>query len=162
MGQKSRIGAAGMGEPCRRALSAFRFSGRLRSGEARFYDKAGRCQHRRFELHESGVFRGDDRERVLENYRRIGKALEMPVSRMVLSQQTHTTHVRIVTEEDAGSGITRPLPYTDVDGLVTNVCDLPLVTFYADCVPLFFVDPGEESHRSFPFRLAGHCEQNGG
>lgn len=88
-----------------------------------------------------GFSRGDDRERVLENYRRIGMALEMPVSRMVLSQQTHTTHVRIVKEEDAGSGITRPLPYTDVDGLVTNVRDLPLVTFYADCVPLFFVDP---------------------
>ena len=31
--------------------------------------------------------------------------------------------------------------YTDVDGLVTNEPGLCLATFYADCVPLFFVDP---------------------
>ncbi|MBO5460255.1 MAG: peptidoglycan editing factor PgeF, partial [Ruminococcus sp.] len=33
------------------------------------------------------------------------------------------------------------LDYTDVDGLITNVPGICLVTFYADCVPLFFVDP---------------------
>ena len=31
--------------------------------------------------------------------------------------------------------------YTDVDGLITNVSGLTRVTFYADCVPLYFVDP---------------------
>ena len=88
-----------------------------------------------------GFSRGDERERVMENYRRMAAALDMPMERMVLSKQTHTTNVRVVTEADAGNGIVRPLPYTDVDGLVTNVENLPLVTFYADCVPLYFVDP---------------------
>ncbi len=85
--------------------------------------------------------RGDEKERVLVNYRRMARALELPEERMVLSCQTHTTNVRRVTEEDAGSGLRKPLPYTDVDGLITNVRNLPLVTFYADCVPLYFVDP---------------------
>ena len=31
--------------------------------------------------------------------------------------------------------------YTDVDGMITNVPGLVLATFYADCVPLFFIDP---------------------
>jgi len=31
-----------------------------------------------------------------------------------------------------------------VDGLITNVKDMSLVTFYADCVPLFFYDPVKE------------------
>lgn len=88
-----------------------------------------------------GFSRGDEKERVLENYRRMASALDMPMERMVLSRQTHTTNVRAVTEEDAGSGIVRPLRYTDVDGLITNVRNLPLVTFYADCIPLYFVDP---------------------
>ena len=35
----------------------------------------------------------------------------------------------------------RERDYTDVDGLITNVPDLTLATFYADCVPLYFVDP---------------------
>ena len=60
---------------------------------------------------------------------------------MVLSRQTHTANVRVVTEEDKGKGIVRERDYTDVDGLVTNVPGICLVTSYADCVPLYFVDP---------------------
>lgn len=88
-----------------------------------------------------GFGRGDDRERVLANYRRIAEALGLPLERMVLSKQTHTANVRTVTEEDAGCGIVKPILYDHVDGLITNVKNLPLVTFYADCVPLYFVDP---------------------
>ena len=34
-----------------------------------------------------------------------------------------------------------PKDYTDVDGLITNEPGIVLSTFYADCVPLYFVDP---------------------
>ena len=60
---------------------------------------------------------------------------------IVTSDQTHTTNVHVVTETDRGNGITKPRPYTDVDGMITNVPGLVLATFYADCVPLFFIDP---------------------
>mgnify|MGYP005782729799 FL=1 len=85
--------------------------------------------------------RGDRKEAVAENFRRIGEALGVRCEDMVLSRQTHTTNVRIVTDADRGMGITRERDYTDVDGLVTNVPGICLVTSYADCVPLFFVDP---------------------
>lgn len=85
--------------------------------------------------------RGDKKEAVAENFRRIGEALGVRCEDMVLSRQTHTTNVRIVTNADRGKGITRERDYTDVDGLVTNVPGICLVTSYADCVPLFFVDP---------------------
>lgn len=85
--------------------------------------------------------RGDDPEAVRENYRRMAAALGVDVNRMVLSHQTHTTNVRRVTEEDAGKGVVRERDYTDVDGLITDVPGITLVTFYADCVPLYFVDP---------------------
>ncbi|MCI8464910.1 MAG: peptidoglycan editing factor PgeF [Lachnospiraceae bacterium] len=88
-----------------------------------------------------GFSRGDERTRVMENYRRMAEALELPLERMVLSMQTHTANVRVVTEDDVGNGIFRPLPYKNVDGLITNVRNIPLVTFYADCVPLYVVDP---------------------
>lgn len=85
--------------------------------------------------------RGDNPEHVMENYRRVAEVLEVDVNRMVLSYQTHTTNVRVVTEEDAGKGIIKERDYRDVDGLVTNVLGITLVTFYADCVPLYFYDP---------------------
>ena len=85
--------------------------------------------------------RGDDPDAVMENYRRMAAALNMRVEDMVLSDQTHTTNVRVITEEDRGKGILKPQDYSDVDGMITNVPEIVLVTSYADCVPLYFVDP---------------------
>ena len=85
--------------------------------------------------------RGDDPARVLENFKRIGASMGVAVEDMVLSKQTHTTNVRVVTEEDKGKGVMRERNYTDVDGMITNVPGICLVTSYADCVPLYFVDP---------------------
>lgn len=85
--------------------------------------------------------RGDDPAHVMENYRRMAKILETSPEQMVLSHQTHTTNIRKVTEEDAGKGVVRERDYKDVDGLITDVPELTLVTFYADCVPLYLVDP---------------------
>ena len=85
--------------------------------------------------------RGDDPEAVKENYRRVAQAIHAQVEAFVTTDQTHTTNVRKVTKEDEGKGVTKPRDYTDVDGLITNEQGVVLSTFYADCVPLYFVDP---------------------
>lgn len=84
--------------------------------------------------------RGDKKEAVEENYSRLANALGVSCDRFVFSDQTHTTNVRVVTEKDAGKGMTLERDYCDIDGLITNVPGLVLATFYADCVPLYFVD----------------------
>lgn len=84
--------------------------------------------------------RGDRKEAVDENFRRIAGVFDSTPERIVCSDQTHTVHVRRITEEDAGKGVVRARDYRDVDGLITDVPGLILATFYADCVPLFFVD----------------------
>lgn len=85
--------------------------------------------------------RGDEEEAVRENFRRIGSAMGILCEDMVFTHQTHTINVRVVTEADRGCGIVKPRTYSDVDGLVTDIPGICLVTFYADCVPLYFVDP---------------------
>ena len=85
--------------------------------------------------------RGDDETAVLENYRRVAQALGTSIDHIVTSDQTHTTNVRPVGKEDLGKGITRPRDYKDVDGIITDQPGVLLATFYADCVPLYFVDP---------------------
>ena len=84
--------------------------------------------------------RGDEKEAVDENYRRIAEVLGCEVSDIVCSDQTHTTNIRVVKESDKGKGILFPKDYTDVDGFITNIPGIVLATFYADCVPLFFID----------------------
>lgn len=85
--------------------------------------------------------RGDQEEAVRENYRRLGVAMGFSCENLVCTDQTHTVNLRVVTEEDRGKGFVRPKDYTDIDGLVTDVPGLVLAAFYADCVPLYLVDP---------------------
>lgn len=85
--------------------------------------------------------RGDEEAAVKENYRRIANAIGFCVEDLVTSDQTHTANVRKVTESDRGKGILTPRDYKDVDGMITDLPGIVLATFYADCVPLYFVDP---------------------
>lgn len=85
--------------------------------------------------------RGDDKSAVEENYRRLAEAMEVDYEKFVFTDQTHTVNVRKVSMTDAGKGLVRERDYQDVDGLITNEPGLVLSTFFADCVPLYFVDP---------------------
>ena len=85
--------------------------------------------------------RGDEEDSVRENYNRIAAAMGFRAEDIVTSDQTHTSNVRKVTEKDRGKGITVLRDYTDIDGMITDIPGLVLATFYADCVPLYFVDP---------------------
>lgn len=89
--------------------------------------------------------RGDEKEAVDENFRRIAEALGCKTDDIVCSDQTHTVNLRVVSREDGGKGIIRPRDYTDIDGLLTDESGIVLATFYADCVPLYFVDTGRRA-----------------
>ena len=106
-----------------------------------FSTRMGGASKGKFATMNFSYSRGDRPEDVLENFTRMAQALQVERDRMVVSYQTHTVNVRLVTEEDAGKGVVRDRDYTDVDGLITNVPGLTLVTFYADCVPLYLLDP---------------------
>lgn len=106
-----------------------------------FSTRLGGVSQGRFSTMNFTFTRGDVQEHVTENYRRMARALNVDMERMVLSYQTHTVNVRRVTREDEGKGIVRVRDYRDVDGLITDVPGTTLVTFYADCVPLYFLDP---------------------
>jgi polyphenol oxidase len=83
----------------------------------------------------------DEPDNVLENYRRIAESIGVDAHSFVISKQVHKTNIRLVDETDLGKGLYRPADYTEIDGLITNRPNITLVTKYADCVPLFFVDP---------------------
>lgn len=91
-----------------------------------------------------GFHRGDPRENVLENYKILTNALEIPYERLTMTRQVHRDEVSVVTEETAGMGLTRPMAW-ESDALVTNLPDTPLAGFYADCVVTLLYDPASHS-----------------
>ncbi len=84
--------------------------------------------------------RGDNIDNVTENYKLFCNATRFEFNTLVASAQDHNTVVRKVTKEDYGIGITKPRDMQSVDALVTNQPNVTLVTYYADCTPIFFVD----------------------
>lgn len=80
-------------------------------------------------------------DNILENYGILAEVVECDRSRMVRTDQTHTANVLAVTEEHLGMGILREREYTDIDGLVTNLKGVTLITSHGDCNALFFYDP---------------------
>ncbi len=84
---------------------------------------------------------GDDISLVKENYSIICSAIGIEPKNLVLSHQTHTDNIRTIHSSDKGKGIFCERDYNDVDGLITNIPKIALVTQFADCTPLLFFDP---------------------
>lgn len=106
-----------------------------------FSTRAGGVSEGIFSTMNFSFTRGDKKEHVLENYRRIAEILDCRLEDFVCADQTHTTNIRVVERKDGGKGVVKQKDYADIDGLVTNEKGIVLVTFFADCVPLYFVDP---------------------
>lgn len=87
-----------------------------------------------------GFSRGDHPETVGENFRRFCRSLGVAPEGLVLSHQVHETKVRRVFSKDACQD-TICQKFVGVDGLCTDEKGLTLATSYADCVPIYLVDP---------------------
>lgn len=81
------------------------------------------------------ILRGDERERVHENRRRLASALELSAADFVHCRQVHGAGLAKVGWDDAGA------VKDGCDGLITDSVCLPLSLVFADCVPLLIYDP---------------------
>lgn len=121
------------------AVSAFEQTGKAK---AVFSTRIGGVSEGHFESLNLGLHRGDDPERVRENFRLFCEAAGLDAGRLVLTAQSHTKNVIAVTADDCGRGLSRE-GFSDVDGLVTGEKNVFLTAFFADCVPAFLLDPGK-------------------
>ena len=85
---------------------------------------------------------GDKTEKVLRNRLKFAEAIGVKAERFTTCAQVHGNNVQVVTENFIGGGA---LSFTDTvpetDALITNLPDVPLLLFYADCVPVLLADP---------------------
>ncbi len=82
----------------------------------------------------------DSTDNVKENLSIVCSAIDIDYKRLVLSDQVHDDKILVVDEKDIGKGLTRSSDIKCIDALITNVPGVPLMTFYADCVPIFILD----------------------
>lgn len=105
--------------------------------------------------HESlnlGFSRGDKRENVDKNFDIICRALGVRKEDCVTLRQVHSTKIVKAGEALRGMGFRDDMERIAADGLITNERGVVLVTFHADCVPLYFVD---EKHKAIGLAHSG-------
>ena len=83
--------------------------------------------------------RGDSMENVEKNLHILAEALEFDPKKYVLTRQTHSDIVRVVTDKDCSGLCHRDYP--ECDALVTNTPGVALLVFTADCTPILLHDP---------------------
>ena len=79
---------------------------------------------------------GDERANVVENRRRIFHAMGRPVESIYDCWQVHGTEVICTTQPRPLDGV-----HHKADAILTDQKDITLFMRFADCVPIFLVDP---------------------
>lgn len=87
-----------------------------------------------------GFSRGDNIENVYKNFDIICDALGVKKNQCVTLRQVHTTRIITADESIKGMGFRDDIERIEADAFITNKKGIVLVTFHADCVPLYFVD----------------------
>ncbi len=85
---------------------------------------------------------GDKESRVIKNRKIVLDALSIDYRTAVSARQVHKDKISVVRKEDKGKGAFK---YSKViaqtDALITDIPGIPLLMYYADCVPIFILDP---------------------
>ncbi len=102
-----------------------------------FTTKNGGVSNPPFSSLNMGLSTRDDPQSIKENYKIILTALGVEDRARYMTKQVHSDQIFVVTDPATIKENFVP----DYDGLLTNRDDVVLMTYYADCVPLFFYDP---------------------
>ena len=89
-----------------------------------------------------GLHTGDERDSVLANRCLFAQAVGIRPESVVTAQQVHEDTVAVVQSQDSGTGLKEyPRVFSATDALATAETGIPLMLYYADCVPVLFFDP---------------------
>jgi len=102
-----------------------------------FTTRRGGVSNGCFKSMNMGYNRGDNADNVRKNYEVVCDFLNVDPARLAFTNQVHGKEIRVVGESDFNGGYA---PRT-CDAIMTDQPNITLVSFYADCVPLFFLDP---------------------
>ncbi len=105
-----------------------------------FTTRKGGVSKGSFESMNIGFSTGDSDENIKRNIEIMAEKLGINVDDIVETNQSHTNNIKYVTEEHKGR-VFGETAFKDVDGIYTDKKNLALMSFHADCTPVFFYDP---------------------
>lgn len=105
-----------------------------------FTTRYGGVSNGPFESMNIGFSTGDSDENVTRNIEIMAEKFNIKTDDIVATNQTHTNTIKYINEEYKGM-VFEESPFTDVDGIYTDRKNIALMSFHADCTPIFYYDP---------------------
>lgn len=107
-----------------------------------FSSRKGGVSDGKYDSLNLSILTEDDQSGVLENRKRFCNAVGIEPESLVGAKQVHRDRIYQVKKTDRGAGATTAdTAIADTDALMTNERGIPLILFFADCVPVFLLDP---------------------
>jgi len=116
----------------------------LPGAQAVFSTRHGGCSVPPFDTMNLAFHVGDKPGDVADNRKRFTAAADIPLDSVVCACQVHGTNIEVVDSLDRGRGVysqENALPETDA--MITAEKNVVPAAFFADCVPVYLVDPIE-------------------
>lgn len=87
----------------------------------------------------------DSEESVVNNRKILSKKIDFSFDAWTCAEQVHCCNIEVVNNSNRGRGrLEQKDAISRTDGLVTDLSDILLTSYYADCVPLYFIDPKQK------------------
>lgn len=84
---------------------------------------------------------GDEKEKALQNREHLFENVQIDLRKAIFAQQTHSDHIQIVTQKDAGRGTKdHKNAFEDTDAFITSDTGIVLCVQVADCVSVALWD----------------------
>lgn len=120
-------------------IPAFSETGLVQHG---FSTRLGGVSQEPFGSLDLGIYNEDDLSAIQANRLAFAETVGVPAAQIVCCHQVHGTKVAAVGSRDGGRGfLDGKTAIVDTDGLMTNEPGVGLWACFADCTPLFFLDP---------------------
>ncbi|NLA78149.1 MAG: peptidoglycan editing factor PgeF [Erysipelothrix sp.] len=87
---------------------------------------------------------GDQHQAVLDNRQRVAETLNFPLKQWVFPRVVHGDVIHKIKHHELGRGaFSLADSLNNVDALYTDLPDVMLAMFHADCIPIIFIDPSK-------------------
>lgn len=86
-------------------------------------------------------FKTDFLVNVYKNLGIVCSSIGIDYRKLIMAKQIHGDNVKVVDNENKGKVLSNNNDIKGFDAMITNKPGIPLITFYADCVPIYILDP---------------------
>lgn len=106
-----------------------------------FTTRQGGVSKGRYASLNTSPFKDESLEITNKNLDIVCSAIGVDYKRLVMTRQTHSDNIMVVDEDFMHNKASDNENVLGYDALITNLPHIPLITFYADCVPIYLLDP---------------------